>query len=92
VGSNSGRLLAIAAAVLAIFALTVPLREPWRGHLAPGQHWLTAMTLQFVKTSSRDGIWRSRFQLVETPADRKKKACPFSLFIRTLRPGDFEPR
>jgi hypothetical protein len=57
----------IAAVLLAVFASTVPLRVPWRGHLAPGQHWLTGMTLQFVKGWYQEGIWESRLQLVETP-------------------------
>lgn len=60
-------LVAVTVILLAIFAGTVVLRAPWRGHLATGDQWVTALALRWVKTWHRDGAMASKLALVESP-------------------------
>jgi len=65
----SGRrgFLAVVAALVCIFLVSVALRAPWRGHLAQGDQWVTALALRWVRAWHRDGAWASRFALIESP-------------------------
>ncbi len=60
-------LVATTALLVVLFAVTVQLRAPWRGHLAKGDQWVTALALRWVRAWDRDGAWASKLALVESP-------------------------
>ena len=61
------RLALVLAAVVGLFLLTIPSRAPWRGHLAKGDQWVTALALRWVRAWHRDGAWHERLALIESP-------------------------
>lgn len=60
-------LVAVTAILVGIFAMSIALREPWRGHLAKGDQWVTALALRWVRAWHRDGALASKLALVESP-------------------------
>jgi hypothetical protein len=59
--------LGVAAILIAIFISSVVMRAPWRGHLAPGDQWVTALALRWLSTWHREGAVQLDFALVESP-------------------------
>jgi hypothetical protein len=57
--------------LIATFASSVGLREPWRGYLAKGDQFVTAQTLRWVRTWQRDGDWQSKFAIVTSPPTKE---------------------
>ena len=96
-----GGIVTVVGAVLLLFALSVALRTPWRGHLARGDQWVTAQTLRFVRTWYRDGVGKHLLALVASPptsefGGRKKEVkwgLPGNALLvhGTLQALDLEP-
>jgi len=67
VSSGIGTLVGVLGLIVVVFAGSVVLREPWRGHLAKGDQWVTAQALRFTRAWYRDGVWSLRGRLVQSP-------------------------
>ncbi len=60
-------LAAALAMTVVVFAGTVVLREPWRGHLARGDSWVTGQALRFTRAWQDMGVVKLRGRLVTSP-------------------------
>jgi hypothetical protein len=60
-------LAAVLAMLLLIFAGTVVLRAPWRGHLAKGDSWVTGQALRFTRAWYAGDVVSMRGRLVVSP-------------------------
>jgi hypothetical protein len=66
-GPGSNGLAAVAVALVAIFLVTLVIRAPWRGHLAAGDQWVTALAVRWARAWYREGALKNAFALVDSP-------------------------
>lgn len=55
------------ALIVVVFLASVAMREPWRGHLARGDQWVTAQTLRYTRAWHRDGPIARKLDLPMAP-------------------------
>jgi hypothetical protein len=79
-------LVAVVGLILVVFAGTVVMREPWRGHFAKGDQWATAQTLRYARTWYRDGAQHLKFRLVQSPPTAEYPA-PWKQVYKFALPG-----